>query len=103
MGADVVVVEGDSVSGPVFELGLRAIASTRGDPNNVDVPGATAAGIPVLFTPARNADGVAEMTLALLFAATRHVLGADADVRPARCFAMAPFRTSGSGRGRLPA
>jgi D-3-phosphoglycerate dehydrogenase len=86
VGADVVVVESDSVGGPVFELGLRAIASTRGDPNNVDVPGATAAGIPVLFTPARNADAVAEMTLALLFAATRHVLAADADVRAGQVF-----------------
>jgi D-3-phosphoglycerate dehydrogenase len=86
MGADVVVVESDSVSGPVFELGLRAVASTRGDPNNVDVPAATAAGIPVLFTPARNADAVAEMTLALLFAATRHVLAADADVRAGQVF-----------------
>ncbi|MGH3578064.1 MAG: NAD(P)-dependent oxidoreductase [Mycobacterium sp.] len=85
-GADVVVVESDSVSGPVFELGLRAIASTRGDPNNVDIPGATAAGIPVLHTPGRNADAVAEMTLALLFAATRHVLAADADVRAGEVF-----------------
>lgn len=85
-GADVVVVEADSVSGPVFELGLRAIASTRGDPNNVDIGGATAAGIPVLFTPARNADAVAEMTLALLFAATRQVLSADADVRSGHVF-----------------
>src|SRR5271155_2050382 len=50
--ADVVVVESDSVSGPVFELGLRAIASTRGDPNNVDIAGATAAGIPVLSADA---------------------------------------------------
>jgi D-3-phosphoglycerate dehydrogenase / 2-oxoglutarate reductase len=85
-GADVVVVESDSVGGPVFELGLRAIASTRGDPNNVDIAGATAAGIPVLNTPARNADAVAEMTLALLFAATRQVLGADADVRAGQVF-----------------
>ena len=84
--ADVVVVESDSVSGSVFELGLRAIASTRGDPNNVDIDGATAAGIPVLSTPGRNADAVAEMTLALLFAATRHVLGADADVRAGEVF-----------------
>jgi D-3-phosphoglycerate dehydrogenase len=84
--ADVVVVEGDSVGGPVFELGLRAIASTRGDPNNVDVPGATAAGIPVLRTPGRNADAVAEMAVALLFAATRHLLPADADVRAGEVF-----------------
>ena len=84
--ADVLVVESDSVSGPVFELSLRAIASTRGDPNNVDVPGATAAGIPVLYTPGRNADAVAEMAVALLFAATRHLVTADADVRAGNVF-----------------
>lgn len=84
--ADVVVVESDSVRGPVFDVGLRAIASTRGDPNNVDIAGATAAGIPVLNTPARNADAVAEMTVALLLAVTRHLLTADADVRSGNIF-----------------
>jgi D-3-phosphoglycerate dehydrogenase / 2-oxoglutarate reductase len=84
--ADVLVVESDSVSGPVFEIPLRAIASTRGDPNNVDLAGATAAGIPVLHTPGRNADAVAEMALALLFAVTRHLLAADADVRAGQVF-----------------
>ena len=84
--ADVLVVESDSVSGPVFDLPLRAVASTRGDPNNVDVAGATSAGVPVLYTPGRNADAVAEMTIALLFAATRHVLTADADVRAGQAF-----------------
>ncbi|QUR66448.1 NAD(P)-dependent oxidoreductase [Mycobacterium spongiae] len=84
--ADVVVAEVDSISGPVFELGLRVVASTRGDPTNVDVPGATAAGIPVLNTPARNADAVAEMTVALLLAATRHLVAADADVRSGSVF-----------------
>jgi D-3-phosphoglycerate dehydrogenase len=84
--AEIVVVESDSVRGPVFDLGVRAIASTRGDPNNVDIAGATAAGIPVLNTPARNADAVAEMTVALLLAATRHVLTADADVRSGNIF-----------------
>ena len=84
--ADVVVVESDSVRGPVFDVGLRVIASTRGDPNNVDIAGATAAGIPVLNTPARNADAVAEMTVALLLAVTRHVLAADADVRSGNIF-----------------
>jgi D-3-phosphoglycerate dehydrogenase len=85
-GADVIVVESDSVRDPVFDLGLRAIASTRGDPNNVDIAGATAAGIPVLNTPARNADAVAEMAVALLLAATRHLLTADADVRSGNVF-----------------
>jgi D-3-phosphoglycerate dehydrogenase len=84
--ADVLVVESDSVRGPVLDLPLRAIASTRGDPNNVDVPGATGAGIPVLYTPGRNADAVAEMAIALLFAATRHLLAADADVREGQVF-----------------
>ena len=84
--AEVLVVESDSVGGPVFGLPLRAIASTRGDPNNVDIPGASAAGIPVLHTPGRNADAVAEMAIALLFAATRHLLAADADVRAGQVF-----------------
>ena len=84
--ADVVVVESDSVSGPVFDLSLRAIASTRGDPNNVDIAGATAAGVPVLNTPGRNADAVAEMTVALLLAVTRQLLPADSDVRSGNIF-----------------
>lgn len=87
--ADVVVVESDSVGGPVFEQGRRAllaVVATRGDPNNVDIPGATAAGIPVLNTPARNADAVAEMAVALLLAATRHLLTADADIRSGNIF-----------------
>ncbi|WP_261880736.1 NAD(P)-dependent oxidoreductase [Mycobacterium marinum] len=83
---DIVVVEADSASGAVLQLGLRAIFSTRGDPNNVDIAGATAAGIPVLNTPARNADAVAEMTVALLLASTRHLLTADADVRSGNIF-----------------
>jgi D-3-phosphoglycerate dehydrogenase len=85
-GANLLVVESDSVAGPVFDLPLRAVASTRGDPNNVDIPGATKAGVPVLYTPGRNADAVAEMTLALLLAATRHLITADADVRAGQAF-----------------
>ena len=86
-GADVLIVESDQVKGVVFDIPLRAVASTRGDPNNVDIAGATAAGIPVLNTPGRNADAVAELAVALLFAATRHVLAADHDVRAERIFA----------------
>ncbi|HUI02485.1 MAG TPA: NAD(P)-dependent oxidoreductase [Acidimicrobiales bacterium] len=80
-GATVLVVEADRCAGPVFDLPLVAVASARGDPNNVDVEAATAAGVPVLRAPARNADAVAELAVALLLAATRGVVGADADVR----------------------
>ncbi len=85
-GADLLVVEADKVAGPVLELPLRAIGVCRGDPVNVDLPAATAAGIPVVRTPGRNADGVAELTIALLMAVTRYVLPADADVRAGRIF-----------------
>lgn len=80
-GADIIICESDSCAGPVFELPLRAIGSTRGDPTNVDIEGATAAGIPVLRAPGRNADAVAEMAVALLFALDRRVVPADRDVR----------------------
>ena len=81
VGATIVVVESDRCAGPLFEQPLLAVCSCRGDPTNVDVAAATAAGIPVLRAPGRNANAVAELTVALLFAATRGVVGADADVR----------------------
>ncbi len=80
-GATVVICEADRCAGPVLDLPLIAIGSTRGDPTNVDLAAATANGIPVLRAPGRNADGVAELTVGMLLAVTRHLLGADADVR----------------------
>src|SRR3954463_8334449 len=85
--ADVLIVESDFVNGPVFDVPLRVIGSCRGDPNNVDVAAATAKGIPVLRAPGRNADAVAEMTVALLFAVNRFVVPADADVRKGQVYA----------------
>jgi D-3-phosphoglycerate dehydrogenase len=79
--ADIVIVEADRCAGPLFERPLLAVASCRGDPNNVDVAMATAAGVPVLRAPARNADAVAELAVALLLAATRGLVAADHDVR----------------------
>jgi D-3-phosphoglycerate dehydrogenase len=80
-GANLLVVESDSVKGPVLDLPLVAIGSCRGDPNNVDVPGATEKGIPVLRAPGRNADAVAEITVGLIFAVNRGIVRADRDVR----------------------
>lgn len=81
VGASVLICEADQCSGPVLELPLEAIGATRGDPTNVDLAGATAAGIPVLRAPGRNADAVAELAVGLLLAATRGLLSADRDVR----------------------
>jgi len=86
-GAEILVVESDFVRGPVFDRPLRVIGSCRGDPNNVDVAAATNAGIPVLRAPGRNADAVAEMTVALLFAVNRFVVPADRDVRAGQVYA----------------
>ena len=86
VGATVVICEADSCKGPVFDLPLVAVGSTRGDPTNVDVAAATAAGSPVLRAPGRNADGVAELAVALLLAATRGIVGADRDVRDGQVY-----------------
>jgi D-3-phosphoglycerate dehydrogenase len=84
--ASIIVCEADRCAGPVFDLPLAAIGSTRGDPTNVDVAGATSAGIPVLRAPGRNADAVAELAVTLLLAASRRVLPADRDVRTGQIF-----------------
>ena len=86
ISADLLVCEADECKGPVFEQPLRAVASTRGDPTNVDVAGATAAGIPVLHAPGRNADGVAEMAVGLMFAVNRRVILGDRDMRAGTVF-----------------
>jgi D-3-phosphoglycerate dehydrogenase / 2-oxoglutarate reductase len=78
-----VIVESDSCKGPVFDLDppLLMLGVTRGDPNNVDLAAATAAGVPVVNTPGRNADAVAEIAVGLVFAVARHLVRAHDEVR----------------------
>jgi D-3-phosphoglycerate dehydrogenase / 2-oxoglutarate reductase len=85
-GASIVVVEGDMCGAELYEQPIIAVCSCRGDPTNVDVPAATAAGVPVLRAPGRNADAVAELAVGLLFAATRGIVPADHDVREGQIF-----------------
>src|SRR3954469_978426 len=80
-GATVVVCEGDKVGPATLDLKPLVVGATRGDPTNVDVPAATERGVPVLNAPGRNADAVAELTVGLMFAAARHIVAADDDVR----------------------
>lgn len=60
---------------------LKLFIVCRGGPVNVNVPAATARGVTVVYTPARNAAATAEHTIALLLAALRGVPAADAAIR----------------------
>lgn len=55
---------------------VRTISVCRADPLTVDREAATAAGVPVFFTPARNAQAVAELTLGMMIAHARRVVDA---------------------------
>src|SRR5438270_6265749 len=85
-GADGLIVESDLVGTEVFKTGVRFVAATRADPVNVDVEAARHAGVPVVRCPGRNADAVAELAIALLFAVARGVLPADDDVRAGQVY-----------------
>jgi len=79
LGADVLIVEADLVHDEVIDgCALQLIGSCRGDPINVGIERATAHGIPVLFAPARNADAVADLTLAYMLALARNVFTVNA-------------------------
>jgi D-3-phosphoglycerate dehydrogenase len=74
VGADVLIVEADLVHAEVFDAcPLRMIGVCRGEPVNIDLELATAKGIPVFHTPGRNADAVADLTLAFMLMLARHL------------------------------
>jgi phosphoglycerate dehydrogenase-like enzyme len=52
---------------------LRLIACARGGPVNVDLAAATERGIPVVTTPGKNADGVAELSMAFMVMIARRL------------------------------
>ena len=70
-----VIVEAEPVDGQLMAQleKLELIACLRSDPVNVDVAAATARGIPVVHTPGRNAEAVADFTLGLCLAAVRNI------------------------------
>lgn len=75
-GVEVLIVGFEGVSEEVLDTAddLRIIACTRGGPDaNVNIDAATDHGIPVLYTPGRNAVSVADFTLGLILAVTRHI------------------------------
>jgi D-3-phosphoglycerate dehydrogenase len=58
-----------------------AVVSQAGTAVHVDVPAATSLGIPVLHNRGRNADSVAEHTIALLLAVAKNIVRSDVEVR----------------------
>jgi D-3-phosphoglycerate dehydrogenase len=74
--ADALITEHDEVSAKVIESfpNLQFIGVCRGTASNVAVATAKALGIPVLNTPARNAQAVAEMFIANVITLMRNTL-----------------------------
>jgi autoinducer 2 (AI-2) kinase len=74
VGADVLIVEADLVHEEVFSsCTLRIIGCCRGDPLNIMADIATQKGIPILYTPGRNADAVADLTLGFMLCLARNI------------------------------
>lgn len=69
------ITELDEVSDYVIQNNskMKFIGDCRGNPTNIDMEAANKFGIPVFFTPARNAEAVAEMLIGTLLAFYRNI------------------------------
>lgn len=84
--AGVLFIEADFAFEEVFDAApcLKLLGVCRNSLDHVDLDAATAHGVLVVHTPARNAQAVAEHTIALMLALARHVPQADAYVKAGR-------------------
>ena len=82
-GVALLVVEVEQVTADVLAAApeLELIATCRANPVNIDIAAATARGIPVIATPGRNADSVADFTVGVMLALARNISRAERHLR----------------------
>src|ERR1051326_2152912 len=105
-GHEVLIVHGAPVSAEVLDAApIRLVCCARGGPVNVDVAAATERGIPVVNTPGKNAEAVAELTIAFALLLIRAVPRATRYLAERGRLAGAGFGGGGvfgRGAGRIP-
>lgn len=81
--AALLVVEVEDVGKAVLDRlpALQVIGTARGSPTNIDLAACTARGVPVLHTPARNADSVADFTIGLMLSLARGISAGERHLR----------------------
>jgi D-3-phosphoglycerate dehydrogenase len=74
-GAEALIVQGAPVSDAVLAASpnLRVVGCARGGPVNVDLAAASALGIPVVTSPGKNADAVAELAISFMIMLARRL------------------------------
>ncbi len=75
-GVDILLVHGAPVTDTVLHASptLKVVGVARGGPVNVDLAAASEKGIAVITAPARNAEAVADLTLAFLIMLARRIM-----------------------------
>jgi D-3-phosphoglycerate dehydrogenase len=96
-GHEALVIQGAPVTDAVLDAApnLRLVACARGGPVNVDLAAASARGIPVVTTPGKNAQGVAELTIALMVMIARRLPEAIRHVESGGVFGHDNYEGSG--------
>ena len=82
-GAELAIIEYENVTRKVIENSpsLRLIVCPRGKPVNIDCEAAAERGIPVVNTPARNANSVAELVVSQMISVCRQLGCANHEIK----------------------